>query len=63
VILAEALDGRVAMGAGRLPPEIPISIEGRSRRLRDVFSDLDAPAAEMLRTTRARLAGPGSGAI
>lgn len=67
-ILTEAIDGRVAMGAGNLPlkslhallpPGIPISIEERSRCLRDAYPDFDARAAEMLRTTRLWLAQAG----
>lgn len=59
-ILAEAIDGRVAMGTGGLPleplyrllpPGVPISVEERSKRLRDGFPDLNARAAEMRRTT------------
>lgn len=60
-ILTEAIDGRVAMGAGglplsalyeALPPGIPIAIEERSKALRDAYPDLNARAARMLATTR-----------
>ena len=60
-ILEEALDGRVAMGTGGLPlgaladllpPALPIAIEERSKALRDAFPDLNARAAELLRTSR-----------
>ena len=61
-ILAEAIDGRVALGAGGLeldgllavlPDGLPIAIEERSRALRDNFPDLDARAAELMRTSHA----------
>lgn len=65
-ILEEALDGRVAMGKGGLPlaaiadllaPDLPIAIEERSKALRDTFPDLNARAAELLRTSRAWMNG------
>lgn len=61
-ILIEALDGRVALGAGgldldgllmALPDGLPIAIEERSKTLRDNFPDLAARAAELMRTSRA----------
>ena len=61
-ILAEAIDGRMAMGAGdlplreivaRLPDGLPIAIEERSSVLREAFPDLNARAREVARTTRA----------
>ena len=63
-ILSEALDGRVALGRGglaigamldRLPKGLPIGIEERSRALRENFPDLNARAAELLRTSQAWL--------
>nr|WP_302849068.1 TIM barrel protein [Sphingobium sp. AS12] len=60
-ILTEAIDGRVAMGAGglplsalckALPPGIPIAIEERSKALRDAYPNLNTRAAHMLATTR-----------
>lgn len=68
-ILAEAIDGRMAMGSGglplreiveHLPDGLPIAIEERSKALRDGFPDLDDRAREVARTTRAFFAGlPG----
>lgn len=61
-ILIEAIDGRVALGAGGLdldgllavlPDGLPIGIEERSRALRENFPNLDARAAELMRTSRA----------
>ena len=63
-ILAEAIDGRMSMGRGGLPLStlldqlpfgIPISIEERSRALREGFPDLQERAAELYRTSRAWL--------
>jgi sugar phosphate isomerase/epimerase len=63
-ILEEALDGRVALGAGglpltalldRLPPGLPLAIEERSKVLRDGFPDLTDRARELARTTRSFL--------
>ncbi len=61
-ILIEALDGRVPLGQGgldlpgmlgALPPGLPVGIEERSKALRDGFPDLNARAAELMRTSRA----------
>ncbi|MFA7440628.1 MAG: TIM barrel protein [Sphingomonadaceae bacterium] len=63
-ILTEAIDGRVALGQGglalgplldALPEGLPVAIEERSKALRDNFPDLEARAAELLRTSRAWL--------
>lgn len=60
-IITEAIDGRVALGHGALPiapllaalPEnLPIAIEERSELLRNNFPDLNARAAELMRTSR-----------
>lgn len=60
-ILTEAIDGRVAMGAGGLPltnllshmpSGLPISVEERSKALRDDFPDLKARAVELMRTSK-----------
>ena len=60
-ILIEAIDGRVALGAGGLdldrllavlPDGLPIAVEERSKALRDNFPDLHARAAELMRTSR-----------
>ncbi|WP_189338353.1 sugar phosphate isomerase/epimerase family protein [Sphingobium sp. SCG-1] len=65
-ILDEAVDDRVALGRGdlplrpladMLPPNLPIAVEERSRALRDNFPDLNARAAELLRTSRAWMDG------
>lgn len=68
-ILAEAIDGRVALGAGglpldalldALPPALPVAIEERSRALRDGWPDLRARAARLYDISRAWLDGrPG----
>jgi len=64
-ILNEAIDGRVALGAGglplaalleRLPQSLPIAIEERSRALRDAYPDYNERASAVARTTRAFLA-------
>ncbi len=61
-IIAEAIDGRMAMGTGGLPlaqtvkllPDgLPVAIEERSKALRDGWPDFDQRAARMLATTRA----------
>lgn len=61
-IIEEAIDGRMAMGAGGLPlvetlavlpAGLPVAIEERSKALRDGWPDLDQRAARMLATTRA----------
>lgn len=61
-IIAEAIDGRVALGAGGLPlaeilahlPEgLPIGIEERSQALRDGWPDLAARARRLMATSRA----------
>ena len=68
-ILVEALDGRIALGAGGLdldglvtlfPDGLPVAIEERSKALRDGFPDLDARAAELMRTSRAWLESRGA---
>lgn len=61
-ILIEAIDGRVAMGQGGLPlvdllaalpvSSLPISVEERSKALRDGFPDLKARAVELRRTSK-----------
>ena len=65
-ILTEAIDGRVALGAGGLPigalldamPQgLPVAVEERSIALREGWPDLNARAARMLATTRAWMAG------
>ena len=67
-ILTEAIDGRVALGAGRLPigalleaipPGLPVAVEERSIALREGWPDLNERAAQMLATTRAWMAGRG----
>lgn len=61
-IIAEAIDGRVALGAGglplaeilaRLPEGLPIGIEERSKALRDGWPDLAARARRLMETSRA----------
>lgn len=63
-ILIEAIDGRLPLGAGglplrdllaRLPDNLPIAIEERSKVLRDAYPDLNARAASVFRTSRAFL--------
>ena len=63
-IITDAIDGRVAMGAGglpltamvdALPPGLPVAIEERSAVLRANFPDLNARAREVARTSRAWL--------
>lgn len=63
-ILVEAIDGRLPLGQGgldlsgllaALPDGLPIGIEERSKALRDGFPDLNARAAELMRTSRAWL--------
>ena len=65
-ILTEAIDGRVALGAGGLPigalldamPQgLPVAIEERSVALREGWPDFNERAAQMLATTRAWMAG------
>jgi sugar phosphate isomerase/epimerase len=60
-IRAEAVDGRLCPGAGdlrlqdlleALPADLPLSIEVRSRRLRDDYPDFAARARAVLRLTR-----------
>lgn len=67
-IIEEAIDGRVALGKGglnlagllaALPDGLPIGIEERSKALRDGFPDLNARAAELMRTSRAWLEAQG----
>lgn len=68
-IMAEAIDGRVALGRGgldiahllaALPNDIPIAVEERSELLRSNFPDLNQRAAELMRTSRAWMdAQPG----
>lgn len=64
-IIHEALDGRLALGDGALPlgelidelgPSLPLSIELRSRALREAFPDASERAAALLASTRAGLA-------
>lgn len=64
-IIHEALDLRLALGDGALPlgeliaelgPSLPLSIELRSRALRDAYPDATARAAALLASTRAGLA-------
>lgn len=59
-IIAEAIDGRVALGRGgldlagllaELPEGLPIGIEERSKALRDGFPDLNERAVELMRTS------------
>jgi sugar phosphate isomerase/epimerase len=61
-IIAEAIDGRMAMGAGGLPLRellqvlpagVPIGIEERSQALREGWPDLHARARQVMATTRA----------
>lgn len=63
-ILVEAIDGRMPLGQGgldlagllgALPDGLPIGIEERSKALRDGFPDLNARAAELMRTSKAWL--------
>ena len=63
-IIDDAVNGRLAMGAGgldlatfidALPNEIPLAIEERSQVLRDAYPDLNERAAEVARTSRAWL--------
>ena len=63
-IITDAIDGRVAMGAGglpltamvdALPAGLPVAIEERSAVLRANFPDLNARAREVARTSRAWL--------
>ena len=63
-ILVEAIDGRMPLGQGgldlagllaALPDGLPIGIEERSKALRDDFPDLNARAAELMRTSKAWL--------
>lgn len=64
-ILAEAIDGRVAMGRGGLPlarlmdalpvSGLPISVEERSKALRDNFPNLKDRSVELRRTNAAWL--------
>jgi sugar phosphate isomerase/epimerase len=63
-ILTEAIDGRVALDEGglplreiieRLPDELPIAVEERSKALRDAYPDLNERACAVLRTSRAFL--------
>ena len=63
-ILEEAIDGRVALGEGRLPlreiierlPDgLPIGVEERSKTLRDAYPDLNERARAVLRTSKAFL--------
>lgn len=65
-IITDAIDKRVAMGAGglpigvmvdALPASLPVAIEERSEVLRRDFPDLVARAREVARTSRAWLAG------
>jgi hypothetical protein len=60
----EAIDGRMPLGQGgldlagllgALPDGLPIGIEERSKALRDGFPDLNARAAELMRTSKAWL--------
>lgn len=60
-ILAEAIDGRLPLGAGglpldaliaALPPGLPVAIEERSRALREGWPDLRARAARLAHTSR-----------
>jgi sugar phosphate isomerase/epimerase len=71
-IITEAIDGRVALGRGglaigalldALPKELPIGIEERSKALRDGFPNLNARAAELMRTSRAWLDAQGPRAL
>ncbi len=61
-ILAEAIDGRVALGEGalplreiilRLPEGLPIAVEERSKPLRDAYPNLNERARTVLRTSKA----------
>lgn len=60
-IRAEAVDGRLCPGAGELPlhgllkalpPDLPLSVEVRSRQLRDDYPDLVTRAEIVQRATR-----------
>ena len=64
-VIGEAVDGRLQAGNGvlpldaildALPPGLPLSIELRSKALRDRWPDPTARAAEVARATRAFLA-------
>lgn len=65
-IRTEALDGRMLPGEGALPladlvaalpPNLPLSVELRSKGLRDAFPDPAERAAHLLRATQAWFAG------
>lgn len=67
-IRAEAVDHRLGIGEGELPlvgllaacpPSLPLSLEVRSRRLRDTYPDFAERAAVVLRQTSQWLAGQG----
>ena len=68
-ILAEAIDGRLQTGEGglplavlmqALPRDLPLSIELRSKALRDAYPDAGERAAATARATRAFLDGLGA---
>lgn len=65
-IIDDAINRRVALGAGRLPvdamldslpDDLPLAVEERSAMLRDAFPDLNERAREVARTSRAWLDG------
>jgi sugar phosphate isomerase/epimerase len=65
-IIAEALDDRLSIGEGELPlrnwldalpPDTPLSIELRSKALRDGYPDATDRAAALLASTRTALTG------